>query len=158
MTTIILKFWTWIISILGYDTNEPTEPEATGFIRVIVVGFKIAGRLVRYDIVPHRDKDGGYHCAILQRAGSPALTPRVLKDVAKYIAEDYFHRNVDGLTWFYIPLRPGSVPDVLGFRFERSGDRGNMRVTWSAAAPEVASAWISRAALAIEFGEHISVR
>lgn len=160
ITQIIPKLWTWIISIFGYGTKQSTDPEATGFYRAIVVGFKLAGRLVRYDIVPHRDSSGGFCCAILQRPSSPALMPSVLQDVAKYVAQDYFHRVVDSLSWVYIPLQSESVhpDDVLEFKFERSGSKGNIRVTWSVAAPEVAREWISRAALAIEFGAHISVR
>lgn len=160
ITRTIATLWTWIISIFGYDTKKATEPEAIGFYRVIIVGFKLAGRLVRYDIVPHRDESGGFHCAILQRAGAPALSPRELQDVAKYIAQDYFHRVPESLKWIYIPLRSESVvpEDVLVFQFERLGGQGNMRVTWSVAAPEVADAWIGRAALAIEFGARISVR
>lgn len=160
ITKIILNSWTWIISIFGFGTKESTEPEAVGFYRAIIVGFKLAGRLVRYDIVPHRDKSGGFHCAILQRAGAPALSPQELQDVAKYIAQDYFHRVPESLKWIYIPLRSQSVvpEDVLVFQFDRLGAEGNMRVTWSVAAPEVADAWIGRAALAIEFGARISVR
>ncbi len=163
MTTImqiILKTWAWIISICGFDTTKSTEPEATVFYRAIIVGFKVAGRLIRCDIVPHRDERGGFHCAILQRAGSPALAPDMLQGVAKYIARDYFHKVVDSLSWVYIPLRSESVTpeDVLEFQFDRGGTKGNMRVTWSVAAPDVARAWISRAAVAIEFGAHISVR
>jgi hypothetical protein len=160
ITQLILQLWTWIISIFAFNTKKSMEPEATGFYRAIIVGFKLAGRLVRYDIVPHRDESGGFHCAILQRVGSPALAPHVLQAVAKFISRDYFHRVVDSLSWVYIPLRSESVTpeDVLEFQFERGGTNGNMRVTWSVAAPEVARAWISRAALAIEFGTHISVR
>ena len=157
---VLVKLWMWIVSIFVYNTKKSAGPEATGFYRAIVVGFKLAGRLVRYDIVPHRDKTGGFQCAILQRVGSPALTPDVIQEVAKYIARDYFHKVVDSLSWVYIPLRSESVipEDVLAFRFERGGTNGNMRVTWSVASPEVARAWISRAAVAIEFGAHISVR
>jgi len=157
---IIVHLWTRIVSIMIYNTKKSAGPEATGFYRAIVVGIKLAGRLVRYDIVPHRDKTGEFQCAILQRVGSPALTPDVIQEVAKYIARDYFHKVVDSLSWVYIPLRSESVipEDVLAFRFERTGSKGNMKVTWTVAAPEVASAWISRAAVAIEFGAHISVR
>jgi hypothetical protein len=160
ITKIILNSWTWIISIFGFGTKESTEPEAVGFYRAIIVGFKLAGRLVRYDIVPHRDESGGFQCAILQRAGAPNLSPRELQDVAKYIAQDYFHRVPESLKWIYIPLRSESVlpEDILVFQFERFGAKGNMRVTWSVAAPEVADAWIGRAALAIEFGARITVR
>jgi hypothetical protein len=160
ITQIIVKLWTWIVSIFAHNTKETTEPEATGFFRAIIVGFKLAGRLVRYDIVPHRDERGGFHCAILQRVGSPALAPHVLQEVAKFISRDYFHRVVDSLSWVYIPLQSESVnpEDILEFRFERISAEGNLRVMWSLAAPEVANAWISRAALAIEFGTHISVR
>lgn len=160
ITRIIAKLWTWIISIFCSEAEKSTEPEAAGFYRAIIVGFKLAGRLVRYDIIPDRDKSGEYHCAILQRVGSPALAPKVLHDVAKYIARDYFHRAVETLSWVYIPLRSGTVmpEDVLQFQFEKLGAKGNMQVTWSVAAPEVADAWICRAALAIEFGARISVR
>lgn len=160
ITQFFLKLWTWVISVSGYDPKKSTEPETIGYYRAIVVGFKLAGRLVSYDIVPYRDESGGFHCAILQRVGSPALAPYVLQDVAKYIARDYFHRVVESLSWVYMPLRSESVmpEDVLVFQFERLGAKGPMRVTWSVAAPEVAGAWIGRAALAIEFGTHISVR
>jgi len=157
---VVLKLWAWIISIFVPDSKKSQEPEITGFYRVIVVGFKLAGRLVRYDIVPHRDKDGGFECAILQRAGSPALTPRVLQDIAKYIARDYFRRGPDLMSWVYISVQSKSVTpeDVLEFQFVRCSPKGNMRAEWSVAAPDVARAWISRAAIAIEFGAHISVR
>jgi hypothetical protein len=160
ITQIIVKLWTWIISISAFKTKKSTEPEGASYYRAIVVGLKVAGRLTRCDIVPHRDESGGFHCAILQRVSYRTLTPRMLRDVAEYIARDYFHRVPDSLRWIYIPLRSESVvpEDVLVFQFERLGAKGTMRVTWSVATPEVANAWISRAALAIEFGTHISVR
>ena len=162
MTTVLqlaARLWVGIISILA-RTRKSTEPEAAGFYRAIIVGFRHAGRLIRCDIVPHRDESGGFHCAILQRAGYPGLTPRMLQQVAEYIARDYFHRVAESLSWIYIPLRSESVipEDVLEFQFVRRGAKGVMRVAWSVAAPEVVDAWICRAALAIEFGARISVR
>ena len=119
ITQIILKLWTWINSIFGYDTKKSTEPEAVGYYRVIIVGFKVAGRLFRCDIVPHRDESGGYHCAILRRVGYPPLTARMIQDVGEYIARDYFHRAADSLSWIYFPLRSEeeTSEDVLQFRF-----------------------------------------
>jgi hypothetical protein len=159
-TQIIVKLWMWIVSIFGYNVNKSTEPDAVGFYRAIIVGFKVAGRLIRCDIVPHRDESGGFHCAILQRVGNPALTPRMLQDLAEYIARDYFHRVPDSLSWIYIPIRSESVipEDVLEFQFVRRGAKEDMRIAWSVAVPEVADAWIGRSALAMEFGVHISVR
>jgi hypothetical protein len=160
ITQIILKLWTWINSIFGYDTKKSTEPEAVGYYRVIIVGFKVAGRLFRCDIVPHRDESGGYHCAILRRVGYPPLTARMIQDVGEYIARDYFHRAADSLSWIYFPLRSEEVTseDVLQFRFVHDETNGEMRVVWYRPAPEVASAWLGRAGLALEFGARISVR
>ena len=43
--------------------------------------------------------------------------------------------------------------DVLEFQFVPRGTKGDVRVTWSEATPEVARAWIDRTALTLEFGE-----
>ena len=162
ITRIILKLWTSVLSIFGNTREESERLDDAGFHRTIIVGFRLAGRLLRFDTVTHRDDSGGYQCAILGCLGSSPFSPRMLQQVAAYLAHDYFHRRPESLSWIYIPYGPKSkvvLPeDVLEFQFVARGTEGGFRVAWSEAAPEVAHAWIDRTALALEFGRRIHVR
>jgi len=104
ITQIILRLWTWIISIFGCDAKNSTVPEAAAFYRVTIAGFSVAGRLFRCDNALHRDESGAYHRAILQRVGYPALAPRMLEDVAEYIARDCFHAPLTHCRGFIFPF------------------------------------------------------
>lgn len=160
ITRIIAKFWSFLISIFGNAAERSKKREATDFHRTILVSFELAGHPHQCFIVPHRDKSGTFHCAIVSSGNSSSLTPRTLRQVAEYIAHDYFHKEPERIPWVYIPLRSGTVvpENVVGFQFERLSDKGDMRVTWSAAAPEVARTWIDRTAMTREFGQRIRVR
>ena len=130
--------------------------------RAIIVGVRIAGRLRRCEIVPHREEKGRFHCAILWHDGSPSLKPRTLQQIAEFVARDYFHRGPDTVAWIYIPHRSGKQPvipeDVLELQFAPRGTEGGFRFSWSEAAPETVIEWLDRTAATREFCRHILVR
>ncbi len=158
----MLRIWTWIISIFGYAAEKSNNPETADFTRAIIIGIRIAGRLCQCEIVPHLPERGRFHCAILWHDGSPSLKPRRLKQIAEFVARDYFHRGPDTVAWIYIPHRSGKQPvipeDVLELQFAPRGTDGDFRCAWSEAAPEIAREWIDRTASTREFGRHIRVR
>jgi hypothetical protein len=102
ITRIILRIWTSFVSIFGNAADESKRLEAGDLHRLIIVVFRIAGRDFHCEILPHRDENDGLQCALLC-VDSPSLTPRVLRQVVKYVARDYFRKTPESLTWIYIP-------------------------------------------------------
>lgn len=128
----------------GNGAGKSQGLEATDLRRAIVYGFRLSGRFCRCDIVPYREEDGGYVCAILPPIGSPPLPARVLQQFAEHVARDYLHKSPDSLGWIYVPSRirrKTVIPDdVWQIQFIRTGTKGDVQVAWSEAAPEVARA------------------